>query len=233
MTFEQDLIEHLKAFVSENRFETFQKVLSNRTRYISFVLEDIYQPQNASAVLRSADGFGFQDVHIIENHHEYRINPDVEKGASSWLNMYQYDKSENNTMECLRQLKSEGYRIVATTPHTNDVNLEDFDINKGKSAIIFGTEVSGVSELVKQEADEFLKIPMYGFTESFNISVSAAVVMNHLRFKLNHSDLDFALTQEESLKIMLQWLRHSIKSSESIIERFQKEYSYPKREHLL
>ncbi len=224
MNFEQDLVEHLKAFASEKRFETFQRVLANRTRYVSFVLEDIYQPQNASAVLRSADGFGFQDVHIIENNHEYRINPDVEKGASAWLNMYRYDKGENNTLECIRKLKSEGYRIVATTPHTQDVNLEDFDLNKGKAAIIFGTEVSGVSELVKEEADEFLKIPMYGFTESFNISVSAAVVMNHLRFKLNQSDIDFSLSKEESVDIMLQWLRYSIKSSETIIERFRKEY---------
>ncbi len=224
MGFEQDLIEHLKAFASEKRFETFQRVLANRTRYVSFVLEDIYQPQNASAVLRSADGFGFQDVHIIENNHEYRINPDVEKGASAWLDLHRYDKGNNNTLECIRKLKADGYRIVATTPHTNDVNLEDFDLNKGKAAIIFGTEVSGVSDLVKEEADEFLKIPMYGFTESFNISVSAAVVMNHLRFKLNQSDINFLLSEEEATDIMLQWLRYSIKSSETIVERFQKEY---------
>ncbi len=224
MNFNQALISHLKDFASEQRFATFQKVLANRTRYVSVVLEDIYQPQNASAVLRSADGFGFQDVHIIENNHEYRINPDVEKGASAWLSMHRYDEEGNNTQKCIDRLKSEGYRIVATTPHTNDVCLEDFDLSKGKSAIILGTEVSGVSDLVKEQADEFMKIPMYGFTESFNISVSAAVIMNQLRLSLNRSEITWQLSQTEQEAIMLDWLSKSIKSSQTIIERFKKEY---------
>ena len=215
------LIDHLQTFATPQRVETFLNVLNSRTRYLTVVLEDIYQPQNASAVLRSADGFGIQDVHIIENNHDYVINPMVEKGASAWLNLHTYKEKHNNTQTALRQLKKEGYRIVATTPHTDDVNLDTFDLSKGKVAVVFGTEVTGISDIVREEADEFLKIPMYGFTESFNISVSAAITMYHLRLKLEQSDLDWRLTKEEHNTILLTWLKQSIKASDDIITRFK------------
>lgn len=207
------------------RYETLRNVLSQRSRYLAVVLEDIYQAQNASAVLRSADCFGFQDVHIIENNHDYRINPDVEKGASSWLNLHRHNDKENNSLEAIRKLKADGYRIIATTPHTDDINLEDFDVSKGKAAIIFGTEVTGISDIVKAEADEFMKIPMYGFSESFNISVSAAIVMQHLRYKIMRSDVQWQLSEDEANKLMLEWLGKSIRSSKEIAKRFKEEYA--------
>ena len=215
------LIEHLKNFATPDRVAKFIKVLDSRTRYLTVVLEDIYQPQNASAVLRSADALGIQDVHVIENNHSYTINPMVEKGASAWLSLHSYKEEANNTKQALKALKSEGYRIIATTPHTDDINLEDIDLEKGKIAIVFGTEVSGISDIVRDEADEFLKIPMYGFTESFNISVSAAIVMHHLRLKLQQSEIDWALSREEYNEILFSWLKKTIKASDDIIKRFE------------
>ena len=223
MNKDEALIEYLKDFATPKRVETLIKVLESRTTYLTVVLEDIYQPQNASAVLRSADGFGIQDVHIIENNHEYIVNPMVEKGASAWLKLHSYQEKKNNTRDALRKLKSEGYRIVATTPHADDVDLDSFDINKGKVAVIFGTEVTGISDIVREEADEFLKIPMYGFTESFNISVSAAIVMHHLRLKLDQSNVDWKLSKKEFNETLLTWLKKSIGSSEKIIRRFNQE----------
>lgn len=223
MNYEETLIEHLKEFATPHRYNTFLNVLKSRTQYVTVVLEDIYQSQNASAVLRSADGFGIQDVHIIENNHEFTINPDVEKGASKWLDLHKYNNLENNTLAAIKTLKKEGYRIVATTPHTDDINLEAFDLTKGKCAIVFGRETTGISDIVKEEADEFLKIPMYGYTESFNISVSAAIVMHHLRYQLERSKLDWELSSEASNRILIDWLRKSISSSETIIKRFNQD----------
>jgi len=223
MANKEALIEHLKNFATPQRVETLIKALDSRTRYLTVVLEDIYQPQNASAVLRSADGFGIQDVHIIENNHEYVVNPMVEKGASSWLTLHSYNREGNNTLRTIKKLKAEGYRIVATTPHTDDVNLEDFDLTQGKTAVVFGTEVTGISDIVRAEADEFVKIPMYGFSESFNISVSAAIVMHHLRLKLEQSEIDWKLPQEEYNDLLLEWLSKSIGASEKIIKRFNEE----------
>ena len=217
---DKGLIEYLSGFITENRLEQLKHVLEHRTRYLTVVLEDIYQSQNASAVLRTCDCFGVQDVHIIENRNEYKINPDVALGASKWLSLNYYKEKENNTLEAINKLKRAGYRIVATTPHTNDVNLEDFDLNKGKSALVFGTELTGVSEVVLENADEFMKIPMYGFTESFNISVSAAISLHHLVYKMKESSMTWHLSDEERDGIMLSWLRRSIKKSDIIEKRY-------------
>lgn len=216
----KELIEYLKPFVTEARLEIFDKVIGYRTRYITVALEDIYQSQNASAVLRTSDCFGIQDVHVIENKNTYKINPDVALGSSKWLNIIKYNKSENNTLEAIALLKKQGYRIVATTPHKNDVDLDNFNLQKGKVALFFGTELNGLSDIAIQNADEYLKIPMFGFTESFNISVSAAIILHHLTLKLRSSNINWQLSNEEIDELKLNWLKQTIKKSDLIIEKF-------------
>ena len=216
----KELIEYLKQFVFERRAELFENVIQNRTRYITVVLEDIFQAHNASAVLRTAECFGIQDIHIIENRNQYTVSPDVALGSPKWLNLKKYNKNENNTLTAINELKQKGYRIVATTPHTNDVNLEDFDLNKGKIALFFGTEQHGLSQLMIDHADEYLKIPMYGFTESFNISVSAAIVLHHLTYKLRQSNIDWKLSEQEKIDILFEWLKRAVKKSNMLIEKF-------------
>ena len=217
------LIEYLSSVITEKRFEQIQQVLQNRTKYLTVVLEDIYQPQNASAVLRTCDCFGIQDVHIIENENEYNINPDVVQGASKWLSLKYYNERDNNTLTAINKLKADGYRVVATTPHSNDISLNEFDVNAGKTALIFGTEDSGISEIVAEHADEFLKIPMFGFTESFNLSVSAAIILHHLVFKIREIDINWHLSPEESEEILLNWLRLTVKKSELVEKRYYRD----------
>ena len=216
------IIEYLKDFITENKWDLFNQNIKNRTNYLTVVLEDIFQPQNASAVLRTCDCFGIQDVHIIENRNEYTINPDVALGASKWLNLYKYNNRENNTLSTIKHLKEKGYRIVATTPHTDDIDLEAFDLQKGKSALFFGSELPGLSQIVLDNADEFLKIPMFGFTESFNISVSAAIILHHLSFKLKKTDINWQLSKTESEEVLLNWLRKAIKNSEVAEKEYYK-----------
>jgi len=214
------LTKYLEQFITTERLELFHKLLNQRTRYLTVVLEDIYQSQNASAVLRTADCFGIQDVHIIENKNEYQINPDVALGASKWLNLVKYNEQENNTLEAISHLKKQGYRIVATTPHTKDVNLDDFDLSKGKAALFFGTELNGLNEEMIFNADEYLKIPMVGFTESFNISVSVAIILHHLTTSLRKSEIDWQLSDNEKEEILLEWLKKTIKKSSLLIDDF-------------
>ncbi len=217
---EKELIKHLKKFITPERFNLFNKVIQDRTRYMTVVLEDIFQPHNASAVLRSCDCFGVQDVHIIENENEYTVNPDVALGASKWLNLHKYNSKKNNTLSAIKMLKEKGYRIIATTPHTDDINLENFNIKKGKFALMFGSEKPGLSNIALENADEYLKIPMFGFTESFNISVSAAIILHHLSLKLRESEILFTLSEEEKNDIILNWLKRSIKKSDLLIKDF-------------
>jgi len=215
------LIEFLSGFVFPERLALFNKILSLRTNYITVVLEDIFQTQNASAVLRTADCFGVQNIHVIENRNVFNVNPLVVRGASNWITVNRYNQGKVNTLDAIRKLKDDGYRIIATSPHEHDVNLEDFDLEKGKAAFIFGTERPGLTKLAMQEADEFMKIPMVGFTESLNISVSVAVTLHHLTHQLRNNDtIKWQLTEEEKQEILLNWLRTSIKRVDLIEEKF-------------
>ena len=216
----KELITHLSSFITDDRWSRFQRVIEERTQYITVVLENIYQPLNASAVLRSADCFGIQDVHVIENHNNFTPDREVAMGSSRWLNIKRYNKEENNTIKCIEKLKKEGYRIVATTPHTKDSNLQDFDLTKGKTALVFGTEMEGITDIALQEADEYLKIPMYGFTESFNLSVAVAVCLQHLSHQLRKENINWQLDEAAKEETLLNWLRYSIDRSEIVEEDF-------------
>ena len=218
----QDLIQFLETAMVEDRIKLIDKNVNERTKYVTVVLENIFQPQNASAVMRSCDCFGVQDLHVIENSNEYELNPDVVMGSSKWVDLKRYNSKEENTLDAINSLKKDGYRIIATTPHTNDILLPDFDLTKGKAAFFFGTELTGLSDVVMENADEFVKIPMYGFTESFNISVSASLVLNHLASALRRSDVDWKLTDKEKMNLKLEWYKRSVKSGVKMIERFKK-----------
>jgi tRNA (guanosine-2'-O-)-methyltransferase len=215
----KELITYLSQFISDTRRSKFDKVLEYRTRHITIVLEDIYQPHNASAVLRSCDIFGIQDIHIIENKNAYTINKDIAMGSPKWLNLHKYRKEENNSLSCIKKLKEHGYRIIATTPHENDCLLEHVNVDQ-PLALFFGTELTGISDTVREHADEFLRIPMYGFTESFNISVSAALCLHTLTSKLHHNAVNWHLQEKEKDELLLRWLRNSIPK----VELIEKDY---------
>jgi tRNA (guanosine-2'-O-)-methyltransferase len=216
------LLNYLLEFISENKRNKFDEVIRLRTRYLTIVLEDIFQPHNASAVLRSCDCFGVQDVHIIENSNKYQVNPDVALGSSKWLNLLQYNSSEHNTHACLKTLKSRGYRIVATTPHENGFTLDELPLDQ-KTALVFGTEMRGLTDEALKMSDAFVKIPMYGFTESLNISVSAALCLYHLTEKLRSSHIQWQLDEYEVIETKLAWARQVVKNSDLIVSRFLKE----------
>lgn len=196
-----------------------KEVLDQRTRFLTVVLEDIYQSHNASAVLRSCECFGIQNVHIIENRNTFEVNPEVVMGASKWLDLHRYQNQDTNTADCLKELKNSGYRLVAATPHKNDCLLEDLPLEE-KTALIFGTEMEGLSETALQMADGFVKIPMRGFTESFNISVSVALTLYHLSKRMRQTTPAWALSADEKEELLLEWMKKSIKNPEQIIDRF-------------
>jgi tRNA (guanosine-2'-O-)-methyltransferase len=217
------LAEELLKFVSEHKQRLFEEIIQSRTRHLTVILEDIYQPHNASAVLRTCDCFGIQDVHIIENKNKYEVNPDVALGSSKWLCLNKYNGEENNTLTAFKKLRSKGYKIVATTPHTNDCMLEELDITQ-KTALVFGTEMQGLSPLAIENADAWVRIPMYGFTESFNISVSAAIILHQLSERIRKSDIKWQLSPEEILEIKLDWARNVVKKAELIENEFLKKF---------
>jgi tRNA (guanosine-2'-O-)-methyltransferase len=217
------LIRYLSQFVNDERLPLFHQVLEKRTTYITVVLEDFYQTQNASAVLRTCDCFGLQNVHIIENTNRFKVNVGVTLGSTKWLSLHRYNKLENNTPDALKKLKAEGYRIVATIPDPAAVSLDDFDLSAGKTALVFGSEKPGISSVAASMADEFLTVPMVGFTESLNVSVTAATILYQLTSRLRRSDIDWRLSQEEHEEVLLKWLRKQIKRCELLEKHYFRE----------
>ena len=215
-----DLVQYLKKFVVDERRELFEDKIQQRTKHITVVLENIFQGRNISASIRSADCFGIQDVHIVENDNIFNDDPEVSMGAEKWVSITRHNNKKNNSIQAIKQLKAKGYQVIATTPHNTDFDLFDVDVSKQKVALIFGAEVRGCSEQTLALADKRMKIPMYGFTESFNLSVSVSLCLQHLTYKLRKVNFDWRMTNTEQHKVMLQWLRNSIKSSSQIEEQY-------------
>lgn len=222
----KEFYDFLSQFLTENRRELFNKIIQFRTRYLTIVLEDIFQPHNASAVLRSADITGIQDVHIIENRNKYYVNPEVAMGSSKWLNLVHYNEEGHNTLRAFDALRSKGYRIVATTPHSQGQTLEEISLN-GKMALVFGTELQGLSQTAVDHADEYLRIPMYGFTQSYNISVSAALILFTLTEKLRKTNIPWQLNNDDKLEIILEWAKRSIPKVGSFEKEFRQRNNIP------
>ena len=216
------LLTYLEGFVTEKRKNLFRQILKNRTRHFTVVLEDIYQQHNSSAVIRSCEIFGIQDVHVIENKYTSNVSKNIAKGSQKWLSFHNYKKETNNTIACLNSLKGKGYQLIATSPHHNSCLLHDFDITK-KSAFIFGVEKTGVSKEVIKNADGILKIPIAGFTESLNISVAAAIILENLTYKLRTSSINWNLTHKEEEELYTQWIEKTIKNVGKIKEHFLKD----------
>ena len=213
-----DYLAYLENILTDNRKERFQQVLSKRTNHFTIAMEDIFQLHNTSAVLRSCEVFGIQQLNVIEERYTKSIDKEIAMGAQKWVDVNRFDSISG----CISSMKSKGYQIIATTPHENDCDLDDFDISK-PSALFFGTERDGLSEEVLQNADGFLKIPMAGFTESLNISVSAAIIIQNLMSRLHKSDIKWQLSEEEILEKRLQWAKNTIKDIKRIEERYYSE----------
>lgn len=219
----KQLIEYLIEFTTEERVERINEVLENRTRHITVILEDIYQPHNASAVLRSCDCFGIQDVHIIENMNRFDPSAGVALGADQWLTLHHYrDEGGNNTERCFERLQAAGYSIVAMSPHRDDALIKELPAER-QTALLFGTELEGLSDYAMKNADGFAKIPMYGFSESYNISVSAALALYDLVSRLRKSGAGWRLSEEEKTDLRLEWLKHSIRAGEELVQKFLNE----------
>ena len=220
-----ELIEHLSQFITRERLDLFQEKLKERSNRVTLVLEDVFQSRNISAAMRSADCFGIQNIHIIENKNNFSKDETVSLGAGKWINIIRHNSEENNTLNCLKKLKEEGYQIIATSPHNTDISLEEVDVKNNKIAILLGTELSGLSEEALTFADKRMKINMYGFTESLNISVSAAICCQSVSSKMREESTNWEVTEEEKTDILLNWIRNSIKSGKQIEQKFLEDKS--------
>ena len=223
---EKEFVAYLSGYITPHKLALMEEILSKRTRYFTVVLEDIYKPHNASAVLRTADCFGIQDVYIVEKSQEYKVNPYVTRGAAQWVDIHRYSNYGGNAVACcVSDLKSKGFKIYATSPREDSISIHDLKVDE-KIALVFGNEHEGVSEEMISQADGLVHIPMDGFTESFNISVAASIFLFELQRKASASNIpDFYIGESEKELLRSKWYREIVKYSEIHEKEFLKNYS--------
>lgn len=210
-------IDFLSTFMLPERFERIKSVVKKRTNYITVCMENLFYGQNSSAIIRSTEAFGIQNIHVIEDECQFSPNIAIVKGAHKWLDIHRHNE-DDATLNLVKQLKSEGYRIVVTSPHIDGVSAENYDVNKGKIALFLGTENVGVSQILIDNADDFIRVDMFGFVESFNVSVCGAIILNSLTNSLHRSEIEWQLTDQEQLVMLNRWMKLSVKDSENIIK---------------
>lgn len=221
---QNEWIQRLRTYVTPERMQRFQAALGHRTRLLTVVLEDVYQSHNMSACLRSCDCFGVQEVHVIENKHDFEIIPEITRGAGQWLSVHRYNRQDVNTGECLRHLREQGFEIVGASPHNGSEPLEQFELTH-PAALVFGTELYGLSAEARAGIDRFLHIPMMGLTESLNVSTAVAICLHHLTWKLRQSSLPWKLTEPERQELLIHWMRTVVRKhwGDGLDERIQQE----------
>lgn len=197
-----------------------ERVLSHRTRYVTMVLEDIYQSHNASAVMRTCECLGLQDIHVIETTSQWSTNKKVLKGSNKWLNITRYNgKKTNNVEECYHHLRQQGYTIAVTDPSPDGLSIEEIGLDR-PLALVMGNELKGSSGYALEHADVKVHIPMTGFTESLNISVSAAICMNSVLSRLRKTDLPWGLRDDEKEQVRLEWYKKVVRRAELLEREF-------------
>ncbi len=223
--FKKLAIAKLEPLLTEKRQAKLARILKDRMTYMSVVLEDIYNPQNSNAVLRSCDCFGIQDVHIIENINPHEQRNEVSKGSDKWLSLHYYkEEGINNSIECIKALKDKGIRVVATKATEDAVALRDFDVRKGPFALVLGNELHGITEEMDSLADEYIHIPMYGFTQSFNLSVAGALCIHHLRHELDQQAINWKLSPDEEVDVHLRWIINTLPNGDFMLKRMFQDY---------
>lgn len=210
--------EILSPFVSDERKSRVDEVLGRRTRSITVVLDRIHDAHNASAVLRSCEAFGIQEVHVIESKvTPFVISRKVTQGCEKWLDITRYSEAER----CLEALRERKFSIYASLLSDEALPIGDLDSSR-PMALVFGNEHDGVSPEVRARCDGAFMIPMFGFSQSFNISVATALSLYHLIGERVKSNLSGDLTAEDFKKMKDRYYRLSVKSGERILARLRK-----------
>lgn len=215
-------IAFLEQHISAHRLQKIKNVLAQRTRHLTVVLENLYHPENGNAVMRSVECFGLQEMYIVQEKYDWKYSLKIARGAAKWTDLRAYGTEEGGSEACYKQLRERGYQLVATDPQPGSCTAQNLDISR-PVALIFGTESTGVAPETLAMADARIHIPMVGFTESFNISVSAGILLAQLRQRLEVEVPNWQLPEADQVSIYADWLVKSVRHADALLRAFEKE----------
>jgi len=188
--------------ISEQRKERLERTVNNRLSGLTIVAEGTHLRHNLSAIIRSAESFGVADVHLISS--EKQKMSGAAKGAEKWVDMNIY----NNTEQCFETLRERGFKIFVADLQEDSFTPETLPITE-PVAIVMGTELVGVSEQAKALADGSIMIPMYGLTQSLNVSVASACVLQRLSTRMREAGVG-EMSPEAKQELLANWLNRDL-----------------------
>ena len=212
-------IAFLESLLSEKRLERIKQVIDSKIANITIVLDNLLDSHNTSAILRTAEGLGLKDIFIVEKDYNFEINKGVTKYSHKWLNLHRF----KDYSPCVKELKNKGYKIYVANVGEKTVKLTDIKIEANKKyAFVVGNEHDGISSEILKYADCEFTIPMYGFTESFNVSVASAIILSHTTYQYRKvlpqkSDL----SEEQKQKLYFDFLKKAVKNSDILLKSFK------------
>ena len=200
----------LDSVITPRRAERFRQVLARRTVGTIVVLDECYDPHNATAVVRSCEAFGIQHIRVIAGRNAFRVNKRISQGAHRYVNI----KIHATIGEAYDLLRRDGFRILAANLSAEDIvdpnNLAEIS-NSSPLALVFGNEESGVSREGIDNADGSFFIPMCGFTQSLNLSVSVAIVLFSIRSRAIVADSSGNMAADEQRDLYDRWIHRQTK----------------------
>lgn len=219
----QNLQDYVEGFMTPSRIEIIKKVLETRMRYMTLVAENFIDEYNIHAMIRTSECFGLQDFHNIgQKNVLLKKNKSVNRGAFQWTHIYDYTDCNQPTLACIENLKAKGYRVYATSSHiAANYTPENIPIDQ-PLAVILGKEHEGISDIALRHCDGIVTIPMYGFTESFNVSVAASLLTRTIVERIRNSNIPWQFSQEEKENLYYEWIWHSIKHPDKLYHEWVK-----------
>ena len=192
--------------VLQKRIDRIRNVVENRQENLIVVLEDVHDPHNASAILRTCDALGIQNVWFaFETEQRYnpgKIGKASSSSANKWLDFAVFDSSAS----CIEALKQQGYSIVVTALTDASVSLMEYRAGNGKIAVVVGNEHRGVSDAMLAASDTVLQIPMFGFVQSLNVSVATAIVLWEITRQRRQQGTECLIPEEKKGKLLADLL---------------------------
>jgi tRNA (guanosine-2'-O-)-methyltransferase len=211
---------YLCGFLTPARLAAIERVLAQRTRFVTVVLDDLGHAANANAVLRSCECMGVQDVHLIGARGRFRLVRGVSAGAAKWLTLRRYSEpGVDNTAVCLNGLREAGYRIVATALTPGAVPVEELPLDR-PIALCLGNEDRGISDTTRRLAETTVRLAMSGFTQSFNVSVATALCLHGIVARLRRGEAAWQLSGADHENLRFDWVCKSVRHRRQLVERF-------------
>jgi tRNA (guanosine-2'-O-)-methyltransferase len=204
--------DHLEQMLSPERLARLDAVLNCRLGGLTVLLEDLHKPQNMGACIRTLEALGIQNVHVVDGEDPFVPNGKITQGCHKWVDIHRHD----DLPKAVAALRSSGHQILVGSPYA-DKSIEELDFSI-PSVLCFGNELEGISWQLEEEADLCFRIPMFGYSRSFNISVALGICV-HSAASARRLALGEAgdLSPEQKAQLRKQWLKLSRKHSEQIV----------------